>query len=1144
MPAPAPSARPPGPAGPTPTAPIDRFVGRSRELAALSAALREAPTPSGPVRLLTGPAGVGKTRLAEEVALAVRHDGATVAWAHCPDDLTAPPYWPWTQVVRALLGRTRGTDLAALVLDDPTGVDRFDLFDAVADVIRAGTEAAPLLVVLDDLHAADDATLQLTRFLARHLRADRLLLVATVRTTPATSPDVDEHLHALARLGHRIEIAGLAVDDVGHLLDDAGLAEDLHAATGGNPLHVHQLLRELQAGGPSPTPPAVDAEGRDRALRRAVRVRIDTLDDDPRRVLGVAAVLGPQPSITDLHAVVDADDQAAVAPALVDLEHRGFLRADAHQVTFRHPLVHDVALSTVDPVAAHRLHRRAAAVIGAEPDRIGETAHHLLRAGPEHRTLAVDALRAAAAVASRALAHEDAAVHLRRALDALGDDPTDRATRLDLLLELGAARWRAGHGAAADRDFEAAWDTASDLGDADSLARAVFRNGLEYYFSGETRPGAVDRAERALAAQPPGPSPTRARLLAELTTHHLVGPDGRGRALAEEAVAMARRFDDPLVLGNALLARLLTDLGPHTLRRRIADSHEILACARETDDYRLTVHGRFLLMGALLEDGDIRALDHELSRQHGLVDELGEPRFSRMALWFRGMRAMLDGDVAAAEPLVERVFEISQGMGDPDGVGVYGGQIGVLRWMHGRVTEMEPVYLAMRTAEPHEPLWPAVLAWMWANAGQADAARGALAAVPDPADLPGSMHWLLTVTTYAEAAVRVGTDDQVEKAWSALLPFADHMVPIAMGAAMWGTVAKPLGHLALRRGHVDEGIEHLRTAVRTCARLGARPWLIEAQLDLADALDRQHPGDPDAAAVRAEAVAAARALGLDVFLAPSAGRPDRSPIPTPALAPADEATGTRPATTAATADEGQPRVRVIGAFDVTGSDGTVARWTSRKARELLKILVSRRGAPISREELMDLLWPGEDPAVLANRLSVALSTVRRSLDPGRSIPADRLVTTSVDAVALRLDVVAVDVEDLLTETRAVLDAHRRGDPGAATRAAGVLDRHRGEALPDEPHADWAEPVRHEVRIAHLALARLVAADARARGDDLHAAEAHRRILDLDPFDEPAHLGLVHAFAAMGAHGQADAAYRTYGDRMGELGVPAAARPTA
>lgn len=1118
-----------------PTRGLGRFVGRTRELAELVADLGRLPSPRGPVRVLRGTAGVGKTRLAMELAARARAAGVTVAWGHNPDELTAPPHWPWTQVVRTLLGRARGPDLAHLVLDDPSPVDRFDLFDATTAVVRSAAGDAPLLVVLDDLHAADPATLQLTRFLTRHLGDAPVLIVATVRGVAGTDPSLDRELDALLRHGHEVRLAGLSVAAVGDLLADHDRAEAIHAVTGGNPLHVHQLGR-LLTGPRRAAVPIGDGE-LDEALRQTVRARVAEVTGPARTVLNAAAVLGATFDCRELVAMAEPFDPLEVDAALQHLTVEGLV-VGGDPGRFGHPLVAEVVRAELTDEDRRSMNLRAAAVIDA--DRVGEIAQHLVRSGPEHTHAAVEALREAGKRAMAAAAHEDAVAHLSQAMEIV-DGETDGSLRLDVLLDLGGALWRSGRTDAADASYEEAWRQALEVGDPDALARAALGGGIEYYFADNARPDHLRRIEAALAAQPGSSSPTRARLLAQLATHHLAQTLSTGQDLARRAVDMARTFDDPLALGTALIARQVADLGPATLARRIADGHEILDCARRSGDDRLTVHGRFLLMVALLEAGDIRGLDGELLRHDDVSEDLGEPRFNRFALWLRATRAMLDGDVPTAERLAEQTFEISTSLGDPDAFGVYGGQLGVLRWMQGRVQETGQVYADMWAAEPHEPLWPSVLAWLAMLDGRPEEARGLLASVPDPASLPGGMHWLLTAVTFAEATAAVGTEEQVATAWNALVPFADHVVPVAMGAAVWGTVAKPLGRLALRLGHLEDGIAYLRMAVRTCARLGARPWLIEAQLDLADALAEHVAGHPDVDALRGEALTAATRLGLDLFVeratrsAVVGGDARRSGAPVETSAPGSEAPRS----------DG-PSVRVIGGFEVVDRSGATARWSSRKARELLKILVARRGSPIAREELMDLLWPDEDPAALANRLSVALSTVRRALDPERSLPPGDLISTAVDAVALNLLVVVVDVEVLLTEARAVLASARTPaglpEADAAARAAALLDRHRGEALPDVPHAEWAVGLRGEVRSVLLALAGLVAADAEHRGDHLRAVEAHRRILDIDPYDETAGLGLAAAYRRVGAHGQAEGAYEAYRRRMTELGVPPAEPP--
>lgn len=206
---------------------------------------------------------------------------------------------------------------------------------------------------------------------------------------------------------------------------------------------------------------------------------------------------------------------------------------------------------------------------------------------------------------------------------------------------------------------------------------------------------------------------------------------------------------------------------------------------------------------------------------------------------------------------------------------------------------------------------------------------------------------------------------------------------------------------------------------------------------------------------------------------------------------------------------------VLGAFEVASADGIVARWTSRKARELLKILVAHRGAPVHREVLMDLLWPGTEVAALGNRLSVALSTIRRALDPDRTAPADELVTTDRSSVRLRVDRVDVDAERFLLAAGRAIREYEAGSDGALDALRDALGLHRGPALPDEPYADWASSLQSEVWATHLRLTRSLAACAMAADQDLLALDALRRVWEADPLDEASHARLLDLLERVG-----------------------------
>lgn len=240
------------------------------------------------------------------------------------------------------------------------------------------------------------------------------------------------------------------------------------------------------------------------------------------------------------------------------------------------------------------------------------------------------------------------------------------------------------------------------------------------------------------------------------------------------------------------------------------------------------------------------------------------------------------------------------------------------------------------------------------------------------------------------------------------------------------------------------------------------------------------------------------------------------------------------------------RIETLGGFRVLvdGEPVPVAAWQSKKARDVLKILVARRGRPIHREELIETLWSGEDPAKAANRLSVALTVVRSVLDPDRCLEPDRYLVADRMTVGLAMSHLDVDVETFLSCARRGLDSAR----SAAGPARSLLERaegmYRGSFLEEDPYEDWAVALREECRVTYLAVARALAAQAAREGDSDGACRYHLRVLQLDPYDEVAHLGLVREMDRNGRHGEARRLYRHYARRMEELDVEAAPFPAS
>ncbi|MQA85080.1 MAG: tetratricopeptide repeat protein [Streptosporangiales bacterium] len=237
------------------------------------------------------------------------------------------------------------------------------------------------------------------------------------------------------------------------------------------------------------------------------------------------------------------------------------------------------------------------------------------------------------------------------------------------------------------------------------------------------------------------------------------------------------------------------------------------------------------------------------------------------------------------------------------------------------------------------------------------------------------------------------------------------------------------------------------------------------------------------------------------------------------------------------------QVHVLGGFQVLrdGRPAGADEWRSKKARDLFKMLLGRRGRPTPRELLMDTLWPDEDPVRCANRLSVALSTIRGVLDPEREFAADYFV--AADRYVIGIANLRVDVEEFLAAVRTGMARYGRGEPGALSALREAEAAYTGDFLEEDPYEDWAVPLREEAKAAYLEATRTLAGAAAESGEYDQAVRYWLRVLERDCYDEEAHLALVTLLAAAGRHGEARRRYRLYVERMDEIGVEPAPFPS-
>lgn len=497
------------------------------------------------------------------------------------------------------------------------------------------------------------------------------------------------------------------------------------------------------------------------------------------------------------------------------------------------------------------------------------------------------------------------------------------------------------------------------------------------------------------------------------------------RAVASELQQSAELLGNDVARAYALAAWGVTRPGPEYTQRRVDVANEILDIATRYDESILVPIGYSLLLTGLLEQGDIRSLDVELLERRTAAAALQNRPHDNPAIWFRCLRLILDGEAELAEQQAKALFEQSPREGTV-AQALYTTQIGMIRWMQGRVDGAEEGFLASRREYPEQLLWPASLAWLWLLQGRRTASKSLLQSLPAPEDIPRDMYWLSTVTVLAQIETISGSRERSLQLRELLLPFAGHLVPVGVGVSFWGTAARTLGLLEERLGLLESAREHLELAIETSARIGALAWQVEAQIELAEFGIRHNMADIPSYELFSEARATSEARGFAALAQRAMHR---------------------------------PRIRVLGDFEVISLCGKRASWTSRKARELLKMLIAANGVATSREVFMDVLWPAEPPASLGNRFSVAVNAIRRSLDPHRLRATQHYVVTEGDSVRLAIEHLDIDVNRFLSLAR---------QPDRASRMTAIT-LYRGAAFSDEPYADWAEGVREDAELVYQQL---------------------------------------------------------------------------
>ena len=753
------------------------FVGREDELDRLGQLWKEVAAGEVRVALLAGEPGVGKTRLAAELARRVHDDGAMVLAGRCDEDLGVP-YQPFVEALRhfvdhaplvsGCLGRYGG-ELARLVPElservaglpaplrsDPE-TERYRLFDAVAAWLAVASAEEPVVLVLDDLQWAAKPTLLLLRHVVR-AGSGRVLILGTYRDTELTHDHPLVELVAdLRRQGHleRVSLSGL--DDVGvrafveqaagTTLDEDGraLARAIFEETEGNPFFVREVLRHLaetgsfeRRHGAWTTRLPADQLAIPEGVRDVVGRRLSRLSEEANQTLRIAAVVGAEFELSVLRTAGDIDEEALLAAVEEAANARLVAEVSATRFRFAHALVRATLYESLTAARQVTLHRRAAEAIetiheGSLDDHVPALAYHWAKASAPvtDPTKAVEYAHRAGDQALAQLAHDEAATYYRSALDLLSaaGRPGDDARRLGFLVSMGEAQGRAGDAGFRDTLLEAA-RLARARGDADALARAVLANSRGTLSIG-ARVGIVDAErietlEAALSMLPTGDTANRARLLAALGQELLFAGDRDRRVrLSQEATEMARRLGDPATLAHVLLERFFTILAPSTLYERLDDSAELLSLAEALGDPTMTAQALVIHVRNNAEAGRFEEADHHLEAAERLVAELGQPTLRWMVGNTRAVRVMLAGDLVEGERLVHANFELGQATGQLDAPAFFAAHLLQLRFEQGRLGELEERIEGAVAAYARTSFFQAFLALLLCESGRSeDAAR-------------------------------------------------------------------------------------------------------------------------------------------------------------------------------------------------------------------------------------------------------------------------------------------------------------------------------------------------------------------------------------------------------------------------------------
>lgn len=847
-------------------APSGELFGRQAELSAMLAASGDASAGRGRCLLISGQAGIGKTELLAVLAKRLRRQGWMVGWARCPEGGDVPGLWPMREIDEQLVRVDGGRHLEASDANlgnlgqlDAAGSGSarvagsagslFAASTALVRLLRRVGELRPVLVVIDDLHWADSATLGLLRHLVNDLHGVRAVLALAHRDDGENADLIAVRADAIR--GHTavsITLGGLVVDDVARLVaresghDPAQEAVDrIVSRTGGNPFFVKQLA--------SAAPGQLPAEVQD-----VTRRRLQSLTDEDRRVVEAIAVASERADIQLVGAAIGMPPTRVVT-ALDRAARAGLVRERSGRVSFTHDVTREAVYEGLSAAVRAELHQRIATTLelrwGLIPTVLPALAWHLsrgaIREDPEH---ALEVVTLAARTAERSGSFHEGAQRWGWAHDLISVANAGPRQRFVVALGLGRTRLRVGALTAGRRALLEAALVAEQADDWNGIVDALAATrGLSVWPWHEP---AVD-AERerlltlAISKLDRDDHTRRGLALTQLAFELYHGDDDRQcDELSAQGCELTRSSGDTRAHALALNARWIAmkRFQHADLQLQLAEEMATLEGTASAFPGEIAAVASAMAAPARLSLGDVDGVARELAGAAKIAADGRSPFLSVQLRWWSLTKALIEGDTARAESLLTDAIAFQDRVGVSD-ASVKGTLVLIaIRLEQGRSKEIvDMVRAAPQLLVGERRPYTELLVMALLDIGAREQAA-TLAASLGPDSTPRDFSWAALMCAKAHNRARLGDRTACSILHDELSPFAKRLAFFGgQDPPVFGAVAHFLGELALALDQPSLATEHLERAVARNDRLRARSWTARSWAALGVA--RRRAGDRD-----------------------------------------------------------------------------------------------------------------------------------------------------------------------------------------------------------------------------------------------------------------------------------------------------------